>query len=542
MAFEEKKYLGQAGVAQLIENIKSADEAALQAAKNYAKEYSDSLADNYDAAGTAATKMQELADGQVKLNKEAIEKLNGDANTEGSVAKAIADAKALIDADIDEVEKKADKNAEDIAAINHAENGILAQAKGYTDSEIDKVQAEIGSLENLETTDKDNLVEALNEIRNSVSAGGVAAQITMEESTTGLADGILKAYTIKQGSATVGTINIPKDMVVQSGEVVVDPDGHEAGTYIKLVLANATNDEIYVNVGTLVDIYKAKANAAQIQLAIDSATREISASVVAGSIGTTELADAAVTTVKIADGNVTKAKLSTEVQASLDKADAADANAQGYATTAESNAKAHADQLNTAMNTRVEALEETAEGLGALATKDIVSENELDEALKAKVNASAEANHSHENKEELDKIVAGDKAKWDAAEQNAKDYADQLNTAMDTRVKATEEALAEGGSVETKIATAKQEAIDAAATDATEKANKSLEDAKAYADEKDAEILAQAKEDAANKDVVVLSEAQKSVDAALAEAKTYTDDSVGQFVEISADEIDALFE
>jgi len=34
--------------------------------------------------------------------------------------------------------------------------------------------------------------------------------------------------------------------------------------------------------------------------------------------------------------------------------------------------------------------------------------------------------HEHANKAELDKIVEGDKAKWDAAEQNAKDYADSL--------------------------------------------------------------------------------------------------------------------
>lgn len=92
----------------------------------------------------------------------------------------------------------------------------------------------------------------------------------------------------------------------------------------------------------------------------------------------------------------------------------------------------------TALAGRVEALEATAEGLGALATKDIVSEAELDEALKAKVNASAEANHSHDNKAELDKIADGDVAKWNAAEQNAKDYADGLNEAMDGRMKVVE--------------------------------------------------------------------------------------------------------
>lgn len=457
MAFEDKKYLGQAGVERLITNIRLEIKEADEAAVALANEYAESLSENYDAAGTAATKVQELAEGQVKLNKEAIEKLNGDAETEGSVAKAVAEA-------LEEAKAHADGKDEAIAAAKKAgddaqgevdaleeyvgtfthdtaktvveyidaekaraegvEGGLETRLKAVEDDhlkaadktelqgKIDAVDQKVGSLEALETTDKDNLVEALNEVRNSVSAGGVAAQITVVENTTGLADGVAKAYVIKQGDATVGTINIPKDMVVQSGEVLVDPEGQEPGTYIKLVLANATNDEIFVNVGSLVDIYKAKANATQVQLAIDSATREISASIVAGSIGTTELADASVTTVKIADGNVTKAKLSTEVQASLDKADAAAV------------------------------------------------------------------------------------------------------------------ALEENGAVDQKIATAKQEAIDAAAEDATAKADKALEDAKA---------------DASNKCAVILSEAQAGITQALADAKAYTDEAVNSFSEITADEIDALF-
>ena len=92
----------------------------------------------------------------------------------------------------------------------------------------------------------------------------------------------------------------------------------------------------------------------------------------------------------------------------------------------------------TALAGRVEALEAVAEGLGDMATKDNVTEADLDAALAEKVNAAAEGNHSHANKEELDKIAVGDKAKWDAAEQNAKDYADGLNEAMDGRMQAVE--------------------------------------------------------------------------------------------------------
>ncbi len=50
----------------------------------------------------------------------------------------------------------------------------------------------------------------------------------------------------------------------------------------------------------------------------------------------------------------------------------------------------------------------------------------LTDALAGK--ADADDLHTHGNKEELDKIATGDKAKWDAAEQNAKTYADGLMT------------------------------------------------------------------------------------------------------------------
>jgi len=63
---------------------------------------------------------------------------------------------------------------------------------------------------------------------------------------------------------------------------------------------------------------------------------------------------------------------------------------------------------------------------GALAELDEVGEDNLSSALKEKVNAAAEGNHSHSNKTVLDGITAEKVAAWDAAEQNAKDYVDGL--------------------------------------------------------------------------------------------------------------------
>lgn len=171
-----------------------------QDAKNLqsAKDYADSLAVNYDAAGSAATakaeaiadadaKVQALADGQVKLNKEAIERLNGDATTEGSVTKAIADAKAVIDGDIDAVEAKADKNAEDIAAINDADTGILAQAKADAQSKADAVQENVDALDEKvgelpEGTTATSVVDYINKktegIATDVALGELNSQIS----------------------------------------------------------------------------------------------------------------------------------------------------------------------------------------------------------------------------------------------------------------------------------------------------------------------------------------------------------------------------
>lgn len=197
----------------------------------------------------------------------------------------------------------------------------LASAKSAVTEAKNAVDAKIGTLDDLTMTNKTDLVVALNEVAASVEAGGTGSVVKISTETT--TEGYAKSYTFTQGSVKLGVIDIPKDMVVSSGTVEKDPKGQPAGTYLVLTLANATNDKVYINVGTLVDIYTAKAEATQIQLVIDSTTREISATIVAGSVTATELASDAVVTAKIADGNVTKAKLSTEVQTSLGKADTA---------------------------------------------------------------------------------------------------------------------------------------------------------------------------------------------------------------------------
>ena len=416
-----------------------------------AKDYFDGRVDEFDPAGTGATEAgkvqtnltkeenrakeaeQALADRATAL-EETVTKLDGVDTVEGSVKAQIKSAKEELAVSIADA-KKAGTDAQ--SAVNtlsqtHTEDKNALVAKDTElQGEIDAVETDMGDVDTLSTTNK-TVVGAINEVLAAVGTGGTAAVVTVTTDVT--SDGALKSYTIKQGETTVGVIDIPKDMVVEAGEVVTNPDGQPAGTYIKLVLANVA-EPLYINVGTLVDIYKAKENATQVQLAIDPVTREISATIVAGSIGTTELADGAITTVKIADANVTLAKLSTSVQASLAKADAA----------------APQSKLD----------------------EEVQARKDADAALDTRIVELEKVDHSHSNATVLDGITAEKVTAWDAAEGNAKAHATGLNTAMDARVKELEEAVGEGGSVDTQIGNAIAD-LDADVTSAEVESGKGL--------------------------------------------------------------------
>lgn len=104
--------------------------------------------------------------------------------------------------------------------------------------------------------------------------------------------------------------------------------------------------------------------------------------------------------------------------------------------------------------------ESAASVLAALNTYKAETNPRLD-ALEA-------VDHEHANKDELDLIESGDKAKWDAMEQNAKDYADEVSGAVQTkldeevsRAKAAEEANAVSAKAADDKAVAAQADVDA---------------------------------------------------------------------------------
>lgn len=308
-----------------LNNYKTANDAAVKANTDALTAIKDHA--SVDSFGDVMTEMAkyQLA-GDYATKTEAQGYATEAANGKDAAIKAAQDAADAAQADVDALEKThaADKLtlegaiADATGEFNKLKAAVGTVPEGSTvmglvnaaQADADALELDMGDVDGLSTENK-TVVGAINEVLAAVGTGGTAAVVTITTDTT--TDGALKSYTVKQGTTTVGVIDIPKDMVVQSGEVVTNPAGQPEGTYIKLVLANATNDEIFVNVGNLVDIYKAKASATQVQLAIDPTTREISASIVAGSVTATELAANAVTTEKIADANVTKAKLSSAV-------------------------------------------------------------------------------------------------------------------------------------------------------------------------------------------------------------------------------------
>ena len=108
-------------------------------------------------------------------------------------------------------------------------------------------------------------------------------------------NGYLKTYQFTYGTGSAFEIDIPKDLVVESGEVIVVADdspvsGLTNGTYLKLVITNQT-EPVYSNVADLCDVYTGKTVTDGVSVAI-SASNEISATLTGKAVAEANLDDA----------------------------------------------------------------------------------------------------------------------------------------------------------------------------------------------------------------------------------------------------------
>lgn len=205
--------------------------------------------------------------------------------------------------------------AEAVAEIEKKDYATKTQAQGYADAK-DTAIAEAKKA----GTDAQSAVNALSKKVGSIPEGAKATTVVgyVDEKigaipaqtdytvtvTPSTVEGLAKRYTVHQEATGLDVnIDIPTDMVVKSGAVVTNPVGQTAGTYLVLTLANATNDKVYINVGNLIEYVTSGSGATDMVKIAVSADHKVTAS--------------------ITDGSITKAKLATAVQDSLDKADSA---------------------------------------------------------------------------------------------------------------------------------------------------------------------------------------------------------------------------
>lgn len=213
----------------------------------------------------------------------------------------LAGTKATLAEAVSEIEKKNYATKAEAQGYANAKDTAIANAKkAGTDAQgaVDALSKKVGSIP--EGSKATTVVGYVDE-----KIGAIPAQtdytVTVTPSTV---EGLAKRYTVHQEATGLDVnIDIPTDMVVKSGAVVTNPTGQTAGTYLVLTLANATNDKVYINVGNLIEYVTSGSSATDMVKIAVSADHKVTAS--------------------ITDGSITKAKLATAVQGSLDKADSA---------------------------------------------------------------------------------------------------------------------------------------------------------------------------------------------------------------------------
>ena len=287
------------------------------------------------ANGYADTKVSELANGQVKSNKEALEVLNGTDTVDGSVAKSIKDLKTTLDADIATAKASGDNAQADVDA--------LAEKVGTVPEDKTVVQM-IADAQSAATYDDTEVRGLIQDNAEAIEAHKTAidAKVTTlvgedtNKSVRTIANEELAAQLIPEGAKEsldtleeiAAWIQSHPDDASAMNKAIADLQ-----TLVGTIPEGATATDIVNYIKELVDAEKTRATGVESGL-------------------NTRLS--AVETL-VGEGGSVDDKIATAKQEAID---AAATDATTKANTAETNAKNYADGLNTTMDTRVTSLEE----------------------------------------------------------------------------------------------------------------------------------------------------------------------------------------
>lgn len=328
-----------------VKGAKAYADAAAEAAKKAAKEYADSIVSGDDGVSARVTalegkvdvdkvstaiataKSEAIASAKTETTSQvgaATEAILGEAGYTHTVKDAyvLASGKATM-AEVEakdyatKTEAQGYANAKDaaIAAAKKAGDDAATAAQAAQDTADAKVAsvkatADLGIVVAGTTTAPTIGVKVDPVAGNALSVSASGLKVTIPSADTyGLvkdetAGDYAAVYHLTKNGANFGdAINIPKDMVVSSGSVETNPTGKPAGTYLVLVLANATSDKIYIPVDSLIEYVTSGSSATDMVVVDVSADHKVTAT--------------------ITDGKITLAKLDADVKASLAKADSA---------------------------------------------------------------------------------------------------------------------------------------------------------------------------------------------------------------------------
>lgn len=204
----------------------------------------------------------------------AITRLDNDENTSNSIRNVVKSYIDALDTSNDVTIASVSNDVVTLKAGVKQVDGVIAQGTG-----TDIVLSEIAVTGDAEDVAYDNTTSqltatdvqaAIDEVASAAAGGVDSKTIYLDDSESTSGTSYAKIYKIYQGSDDttmtnndlIGTINIPKDMVVSAGEVktVATADTPYTGAvvgdkYIELTIANNDGTKLYIPVKDLTDVY-----------------------------------------------------------------------------------------------------------------------------------------------------------------------------------------------------------------------------------------------------------------------------------------------